>query len=412
MKRSLPEILAKISLVVFSFLILYYFAQGATTKVWEGDSIAYHVPISKLILSGKIFNPGAYNYPPSTDKLRLYQPGSAEMILSLFELVKIPPNLFDVTGVIVFFFTMFFLARNYELSGSSSIIFAASLATLHTVMRWILSQTIDIWLDVFFGLSIILLRSPKKTYKYFFLLGITLGMLFGSKYTGPAYAIFLIALFGKKTIKSLNFRRLITFLIPFSVLGLFWYLRNYILTGDPYFPESIPFFKGIPYHVLDNPVWKMFLEFHNGPLIWLDALVSEYTVWCLVILAVPLLYFLTRKKVNSAFRRGIIQLSVLSALSFIVYLFLPSGPSPSLITSVFRYTYPVFIPLILALFLYAKKLLFEEFLAVIAVTNMLIMPEISYHPKVLIALIPVALLIFYPSKIKDFYKFIKKRYSH
>jgi hypothetical protein len=415
MKNNLLSFLAKISLVIFAFLLLYYFVQGVTTKVWEVDSIGYHIPISRLILSGKILNPGSYSFRPNidlfADPYRLYQPGSSEIILSIFNFLKIPLNLFGVAGVILFFFAMRALAKSYDLSDNLSIIFATSLATLHTVIRWIMSQTIDVWLAAFFGLSIVFLRRPVKSYKHFLILGITLGMLFGSKYTGPAYTMFLLILYGKETFKLLNLRRLLAFLTPFSVLGLSWYIRNYVLTGDPYFPQTIPFFKGIDYHILDEAVWKMFIYFRNGPIIWLHAFISEYTVWCLVVLVVPILYFLTFKNVNRIFRLGIQKLIFLALLSFTVYLFLPSGPTPSLITSVFRYTYPAFIPCILALFIYAKKFAKEEFLAVIAVTNMLIVPELSYHPKILIALVPVALAIFYPSKIKKLYEFIKERYS-
>jgi hypothetical protein len=45
-------------------------------------------------------------------------------------------------------------------------------------------------------------------------------------------------------------------------------------------------------------------------------------------------------------------------------------------------------------FLLAKKLNKEKELAIIAVTNMIILPELSYHPKILILLIPIALLTF------------------
>lgn len=409
MKHVLLEILAKISLVIFSFLIVYYFAQGLTTNVWEGDSIAYHIPISNLILTGKIFNPGVVTYPATTDRGMVFSPGASEIILSTFTLLHVPLNLFDVLGIILFFFVMRRLGQNYELSDNSSIVFAASLATLHTIVRWATSQTIDVWLASFFGLSIILLRKPNKTYKYFLLLGLVLGMLIGSKYTGPIYAIFLLILFCKELIKKLNIKRLIVFLLPFTILGFFWYIRNYILTGDPYFPQSIPLFKGIPWHILDQPVWKMILAY---PKVWLDAFISEYTVWASAIFIIPIIYVFYRKYLTNKLRADIVKLMILGYICFVIYFFLPSGPYPNLITSGFRYTYPALIPLILCLFIYAKKFAKEEILGVVAVTNMLIMPELSYHPKILIAIIPIALLIFYPSKIKQLKKHIKKRYTH
>ncbi len=310
-------------------------------------------------------------------------------------------NIYNVFGLTAFFFTLKYLAKTFKLSRESAIIFAVSFTILHGVIRWVLAQTIDIWMSVFFALSLALLQRPAKTWKYFLMLGAALGMVMGSKYTGPAYTLFLLLIYGKNLLRSVNFKRFIAFAIPFSLFGLSWYIRNYLLTGDPYFPQSIPFFKGIPWHILDEPVWKMFLKF---PKVWFDAFVSEYTVW---FLALPFALIFAFKQKN----RDIIRLAVLGLLSFIIYFFLPSGPFPNLITSGFRYTYATFIPFMLAVFLLAKKFNKETELGVIALTNMLILPELSYHPKILLALIPTGLIIFFPSKIKKAYQSVKQKYS-
>lgn len=415
MKDNILGILTKFSLVIFSFLLLYYLVPGATTGLWEGDSIGYHVPISQMILSGKIINPATAipNFSPVVDKFMIYCPGTTELLLSVFGLLHIPLNLFDLVGIIFLFFVMRTLAKSYDFSDDYSTLFAVSIATLHTIVRWILSQTIDMWLLSFFALSLILLRNPKKTYKYFLSLGISLGMLIGAKYSAPIFTIFLLLAFGKGAAKSVNFRRLIAFLIPFFVLGVSWYIRNYLLTGDPYYPKTIPFFKGVPgWNILISPVWTMIFKWSGGHLVWINAFISEYKVWCLAFLAPPILYLLTGKFLEKKTRQNIAKIMLVAYPCFFVYLFFPSGPFPNLVTSGFRYTYPAMIPLILSVFIFAKSFAKEEILAVIAVTNMLIMPEISYHPKILIVLIPIAIAIFYPSKIKKFYQFVKKHCTH
>lgn len=401
MEKIKLSFIAKFSLVIFIFLIFYYFYAGIRSIPWEGDSLGYHIPIAKLILSGNIINPALETYTFPTDFYRLYQPGAIESLLSLLILTKIPLNIFDVFGVIFFFFVMYKVGRSYGLTNNFSVIFASSMGTLHTIMRWVLSQTIDVWLASFFGLSLILIRKPDKTIRYFLSLGICLGMLFGGKYSGPVYFLILIILFGKSLLKFINFKRIIVFLIPFSLLGLSWYVRNLILTGDPYFPQDIPFFKGIEYHVLDYPAGQMLLKY---PKVWLNALISEYTVWSLSLLTAPILFFRFRNKLGKTLTTDIGKLLIISVLCLIVYLFLPSGPTPSLITSVFRYTYPAFVCLILSIYLLAKKFGKEVFLGIIALTNMIILPELSYHPKILIFLIPIALLIWqedlFPRKLK------------
>ena len=365
MKNGLLGILAKISLIILSFLLLYYTFVGVTTKPWEYDSLAYHIPISNLILSGRILNPGNKANPVYSiyeDKLMIYSPGASEIILSAFNLLNIPFNLFDVAGILFLFFVAKGLAESYGLSHDTSIIFATTMATLHTITRWISTQTIDVWLLSFFALSVVLLRKQKQNYLHFFTLGAALGMVLGSKYTGPAYVVFLLLIFGKDLVKKLNFKKLIAFLIPFSVLGLSWYFRNYLLTGDPYFPQSIPFFKGVPFHMLDYPVWRTLFVWPRGLSTWLNAYFSEYSVWFFVLPLVPVLFLLTRKFVKNNLRREIVKLLLLGLLSYIIYFFLPSGPFPQTVTSCLRYTYPAFICFILCIFLYAKRFKKEEIL--------------------------------------------------
>jgi hypothetical protein len=103
MKKNTLNVLAKISLVIFSFLLLYYGFAGGTSAVWDGDSIAYHIPIAKLILSGKIFNPAGQTYSVEVDRGMVFSPGASEIILSLFILARIPLNLLDVAGILIFF---------------------------------------------------------------------------------------------------------------------------------------------------------------------------------------------------------------------------------------------------------------------------------------------------------------------
>jgi hypothetical protein len=379
MNKNVISSFAKISLVIFIFLLIYYFFAGIKLAPWEVDSIDYHIPIARLILSGHVFNPTPYIY-----NLMQYCPGANEIILSILMFLTIPINIYNVIGLIALFFSLKYLAKTFRLGSDLSVIFATSIVTMHGIIRWVLAQTIDIWMLVFFVLTLALLQNPKKTLKYFLSLGLTVGMFVGSKYTAPAFTLFLFLIFGKNLIKNINLKNILIFLVPFSILGLSWYIRNYVLTGDPYFPQTIPFFRGVEFHILDEAVWRMFLRF---PKVWFDAFISEYTVWFLALFLSPFLAFKYKNKTE-------IKLVVFGLLSFMVYFLLPSGPVPNLITSGFRYTYVAFIPFILVIFLNAQKYKKELLLGLIALTNMFIMPELSYHPKLLIFLIPIAVLIF------------------
>ncbi len=407
MKALSLNSIAKFSLIIFFYLLLYYFFAGIISKPWEGDSLAYHIPIAEYILHGNILNPFAYIKNANMSMC----PGASELILSIFLFLHIPLNIYNVVGYVVLFFVMRLLAKTYGLSSDFSTIFATSIATLHVMVRWILAQTIDMWLAIFFGLSLILLQKPQKTWQYFLKLGFALGMLVGSKYTGPAFALFLLLIYGKNVLTKLNISRFFAFLIPFTLFGLFWYIRNFILTGDPYYPQSILFFKGVEWHILDYAVWKILLFFPGGFNTTLQAFIGEYMFWSLSLIITPALLFITWNKLKTQTRKDIGKLVLLGLLNFAIYFSLPSGQQPNLMTTGFRYTYPAFIPLILCLFLFAKNFHQEEMLSIVALTNMLILPELSYHPKILIGLIPIALIIFYPSKIQLFYQKVQKMYT-
>jgi hypothetical protein len=396
MNKNTISVLAKFSIVIFVFLIIYYFAAGIRSVPWEGDSIDYHIPIAKMIVEGHIISPTPYIY-----NLMQYCPGSSELILAVLMFLKVPINIYNVIGSIGLFFALKYLAKTFKLSFAMSVIFAVSFVTLHGVIRWINAQTIDIWLATFFSLSLALIQSPKKTLRYFLLLGLSLGMVTGSKYVGPAFTVFLLLIYGKNILSKLSIKYLFVFSIFFLVFGASWYIRNYFLTGDPYYPQSILFFKGVEFHILDQPVWRMFLMF---PKVWFDAFISEYTVWSLSLVVVPVIVIFFKQKEYS-------KLLILGALNFAIYFFLPSGPFPNLITSGFRYTYPAFIPLILLIFMIAQKFKKETELAIIALTNMVILPEISYHPKILILLIPIALIIFRFLKVEETDKFVEQKHT-
>jgi hypothetical protein len=62
--------------------------------------------------------------------------------------------------------------------------------------------------------------------------------------------------------------------------------------------------------------------------------------------------------------------------------------------SSFRYSFPVFIPLMLGTFLLAAKYKREELIGYVAIANMINVVTMPYYPKLVLIYLPLVLLVF------------------
>lgn len=388
--------LTSIATVILFYIIVYFFISGINTPAIEGDSVAYHIPIAQSILSGKFIN--ARNFI-GENPMR-YLPGSSEAILSGFMFLGIPWNIYNIAGLICLLFAAKFAAKEFGITGYYGTIFAITICTLHGITRWLNAQTIDLWLLSYFLFTLGFLQNPKGNTKYFALLGLSSGMLIGSKFTGVPFYVFLMIFYGKRLIGITNIKRFLAYLLPFSVFGLFWYIRNFVGFGNPVYPQPLLFFKGDDFGILDTAVWKMLIYLPNGILRNINALISEYGIWSLSILLIPATFLLILW--GRFWKDGVVQkLVTIGILCYFTYLFLPSGPNDDLLVSSLRYAFPAFATFILSIFMIAKERGWEEGLSVIAVLNMLMLPELSYHPKLLFLIVPFGVFIYYKYKSQN-----------
>ncbi len=391
------RLLAKISLIVFAYILIYFFYNGFLVKIYEGDSLNYHIPIAKAFLNGTIINPVHIN---GNSFLRYY-PGSSEGILAALILIGLPMSIFNVLAAIFLFIVLIYSGKKFELNNYLSIIFASSIVTLHTIIRWINTQVIDSWIVAFFMLTLALLQKPEKKISYFLLLGLSSGMLIGTKYTGLIYLIVLLIFHFQKLIKVLNLKQLLYFLIPFTILGLIWYFRNLIVINNPLYPFPFLFFKGVHMDFQSNNVLRAFF-YPDGIVRFLNGALSEYGLWIISLFA-PLLFLFKkfRHDKNLSKARMLIFIAI---INFGVFLFLPSDKYYHIVVSVFRYSYPVFVLVILSFFVIAQKLKKDLLIAFLALTGLIIIPEIRLLPKLMFIFIPVAIGIFYFEEIYSFMK--------
>ncbi len=395
MNKSLSWFVSRVVILIFSYLLIYFLVRGINLNSYEGDSLNYHIPIANAFLNGSVKNP---EFIKDAVPFLKYSPGANEGILSVLIALNIPMNIFNVFGVVSLFFVCVFTGRRFLLEKDMSVIFAGSIVMLHTMTRWINTQVIDIWLGVWFVLILGLLQKPEKSLRFFAILGFASGMLIGSKYTGPIFLLILGIFYFRKIFSVISLKGIIAALIPFTLLGLSWYLRNYLVSGNPLYPQGFLFFKDGGYGILQINVWRVTLQYSNGIVNFINAIISEYGLWSVSILTPLLLLF---KKVRESNARSLI---LIGTLCLFLFFFLPSDRHYNIAVSVFRYSYPAFITLILAIFMLGKQFKKENALILFTLANFLIIPELIFKPKLLILFLPVVFLVFYPKEATDFIK--------
>ena len=164
------------------------------------------------------------------------------------------------------------------------------------------------------------------------------------------------------------------------------------------YPQGFLMFKDGGFGILNIKVWRATFLYPNGISNFLNAIISELGLWSLSIFT-PLL--LLSKKIR---KFSFVNLILIGSLLFLVFLFLPSDRYYNIAVSVFRYSYPAFITFILAIFLLAMKFKKENLLIIFALTNMIIIPELTNRPKLIFLLLPIVFVIFYEYEVVKFIK--------
>ena len=379
------NLISKICLFIFVVLTIQFIYFGISTSVqgvYEGDSIIFHIPIAQEI--------SKLNFLPANLSLGLgYIPATAEAILSLFILLHLPLNLFNVLAFVLLFTVSKKMSESFGVTKEISTIYAVSVVTLQSVLRWPLTQSNDIWVAVFFLATLYFLVNPKPTNKHYLLLGLFSGMLVGSKFSGLPFLAILLIFFGKSAFQKINIAKILLFLIPLFVFGFSWYIRNYILTGNPVYPVGIFSISGSPdYANLGSSNWSIAANIINNPayiLKVINALLSEFFIWVLV-LTLPV-YLLIKKNRDKVLGK----LSIIGILIFIIFIF--TFPAVSIVSNM-RHIYPLMAILVLQAFIFFEKRKLQMAAFSLLATIFPLM-NLDYHPKILmLAFIPAFYFIF------------------
>jgi hypothetical protein len=350
------------------FLVLvYYLHIGITTFPSEGDSLAYHIPVARMISSGEWMEPDAFEKP------FYFYPAMGEALLSAMTGIGIPQNLFNVIGWVVLGLGVYGLSRRVSLNKESAVILSASSLMWPSVVRLLNNQTVDIWLAVWWTASVFWWEKSEMTKTQWVWLGIFMGMLCGIKVSGLLFAVVLLGAYVKKW-TNLKRDRAVGFILALVGVGGFWYVRNQLLTGNPFYPATIFWWQGDSnFRLMEWAAWKTVFLYPNGMGVFVSAMVSEFLVWPVFLLA-PLV--IRNRWIG------------LGWLNFLVYLILPSWPTN--VVSDLRYLFPAFIPLSVGVWTYVKGKKWEETLVILSVMSIAVeFAQLDFRPK----LFSVAMLI-------------------
>lgn len=334
----------------------YFVWWGATHPAWEGDSLAYHIPVARMINEGKWLEKASFVEP------WFYYPAMGETLLAGWMAVGFPINWYNLAGWVILTGLVFGLGRRVGLSKDLAGVAAVAVAMWPTIIRLIPTQTVDIWLAVWWvgaalKLSISNYQLPIRRRKHnWVILGVCLGMLIGTKYSGLLFAAALMGVFWSRWWKE-GLDNLY-WIMPMMVVGGFWYVRNWLLTGNP-----MPLFGNDYFAMFGTPV---LVVARSGIGTMLSGLVSEYLVWAGLLL-LPI--WIRNKWVG------------VGILNFLIYFWLlPSRPES--FVSGLRYTLVAFIPLLVVGFKWLAKKGERETLAVVAILGMAAgLTQLDYHPK-------------------------------
>lgn len=256
------DVILSIISTIFIISICWIIFIGYLFPSYTWDGLWYHLPIVGFILqSGTIQENPA---PFMIDQFMNIFPKNIELFF-LWNIIFLKSDVitdlsqlfFSIMGVFAVYSIAVKLGMERRYAIYSGIIF------FFTPILILQSSTnyVDVAVAVLFIIAINFLIISKPVRLSIFLSGIVTGILLGSKGSGPLFVgVLLIAIFLREVLLYLNplklfhhedrghlLKRLANYLLcillPTFLLGGYWYIKNWLLYGNPVYPMEIAFFN-------------------------------------------------------------------------------------------------------------------------------------------------------------------------
>ena len=142
-----------------------------------------------------------------------------------------------------------------------------------------------------------------------------------------------------------------------------------------------------------------------------NAYLSEFMLWSLGIILVPIYIFIKRKKMKDGANLLIAKLFTSAFIILIISLAFPYRALYYQLVGTMRYTLPMIFLIMICVFLIAKKYGHEKLIALISMPIIVVSQMQDYHPKIMLPLVGLIVLIYFRRSIFAFFaKFVYLRY--
>lgn len=233
------------------FLLFAKFFNAALQIPLEYDSIAYHLPfIAQWLQSGSLNDvyysafAGPISYYPSNYELLdlwTFLPFANDFFANFLNF-----PLFAILGIVIWR-----ILKNFDIDQNTAIIGTAIPFYMPIFLHQAGLPLVDLFFALTFAISFYFLQeiylTKDERYSDFLLFGLSLGLFIGTKYLGLVYGalvVFLLILisfykFRRKKVKILKVG--IITIAGVLLTGGFFYIRNWIDSGNPLFPVNVNF---------------------------------------------------------------------------------------------------------------------------------------------------------------------------
>ncbi|MEK7524197.1 MAG: hypothetical protein AAB588_04175 [Patescibacteria group bacterium] len=229
----------------FVFILLVEGFNAAIQPPWAYDSIAYHMPFAaEWLQTGAIRQ---IPFTPYAGPLGYY-PASSELVV-LWSLLPLHAdalaNFVTFFYAFVFFIAAYALCREFGGSPFLSFFFPLAVISVPALIKEVGTTQSDLFLIMAYVLCayFLVLFSKRSRLPYLFLAIAALGMVIGSKYLAlpfsvPLFAAAIWLLFKQKV----SLKHLPLAILVLILTGGVWYIRNWIIAGNPLYPAHVELF--------------------------------------------------------------------------------------------------------------------------------------------------------------------------
>jgi hypothetical protein len=243
--------LGAVALTAFAAYSLYFLKRNYSTPLLSIDALSFHLPGAvRWMQAGSIwqineflprFPTGAYPNNGDAVSLALMLPWHSDAFVRLAEVPWLA-----LTGV-----AMYAIAIELRVSRGTALLFAAMVLAVRAVTSFALDQfDPDTFLLATFGCAaLFLVRNLRhRDRAESTLAGVGLGLAFGTTWYGIPATVALLAVWGavsllRRTRAAAVARQALLISAVGLLFGGVWLLRNWVLTGDPFYPGRIAFFR-------------------------------------------------------------------------------------------------------------------------------------------------------------------------